>query len=298
MKLHATALAAMTIALTMISGSEAKAGYDTPIYAAACEYRDAVRHFEDAVRRARYFDRYQERIVDDLEDASGDLRRAARRPHDVNRLFRVWNVIEALHPQVEYAVFGHAPCAASREIAVCWERVSRAYDAVALQIAACRHPGSVPGYNYMRPRQNIVPSLYSVPSVSVFRQPINNSRFKSPRVTHNPRFVRPDVPRQQRGIRWSDDPRHRDPRFTDPFKSRRSQVDRRQPNRTAYNRMDIDAIRSAQARNRVPDVRGGTRPQDRRARPQDRRPSNRNRNDSRRSVNGADIGALISRVLN
>ncbi|MEM9586507.1 MAG: hypothetical protein AAGA03_04435 [Planctomycetota bacterium] len=103
MKPLIAAAAMMTIA------SPAYAGHNSPLYRAACQYRDAVCDFEDHVNRTRYIDRYDRRLTDDLEDATSELRSAARRPEELNRLLYAWNTVSSLHTRVELAIFDR-PC--------------------------------------------------------------------------------------------------------------------------------------------------------------------------------------------
>ncbi len=130
-------LTALFAGLALANGTTgtASAG-DLPIYRAANEYRDAVLDFEREVFRSRHFGRDAKRIADDLEDASGRLRTAARRCDDVNRLLNEWNGIVCLMPRVEAVVFSGPRCVDTEVLEFRWAHVRRTAELVARHIAA------------------------------------------------------------------------------------------------------------------------------------------------------------------
>ncbi len=86
--------------------SVANAAQDSALFPLACQYRAAIVGFEDAVLRVRGIDRGDERLVDQLEDATAKMRLAARNPRHLNRLFHEWQDVKKLHAQVEMTIFG------------------------------------------------------------------------------------------------------------------------------------------------------------------------------------------------
>ncbi len=71
MRIMIANLTAACVAATLLTPTPASAWHDEPIYRYAAEYREAVRDFERSVIRSRHLNRVHERIVDDLEDATG-----------------------------------------------------------------------------------------------------------------------------------------------------------------------------------------------------------------------------------
>lgn len=101
-------LATTTALLTAVvwTGADASARHDSSLVHPATAYRDAVQDFRRGVHRARYVDRYDRRLVDDLERASHHFRTSAHHPSDVHRLRYHWDELRSLHGRVEAALFG------------------------------------------------------------------------------------------------------------------------------------------------------------------------------------------------
>ena len=130
-------LTAICITATVFAATPAQASHESPLYRAASEYREAVRHFERSVIRSRYLHRQHERVVDDLEDATSRLRSAARHPERTSRLFQSWDKIIYLHRRAEAVVFADPTCPSGRELAECWYAVQITFDHVAHELAGC-----------------------------------------------------------------------------------------------------------------------------------------------------------------
>ena len=116
------------LVLSIVPLAGARAGHETPLHRAACQYREAVRDFERGVLRAHCFGRYDERLVDRLEDTTSRLRSAARHPERVDRLLYEWNEIQSLHPRVAEAIFDPARYPYHGQLAACWAEVQCAFD--------------------------------------------------------------------------------------------------------------------------------------------------------------------------
>ena len=114
---------AICMTVAFVGTSTATATHNSPLYRATDEYRDAVKDFERAVDRSRYMDRAQERIADDLEDASSRLRSAARRPERADRLLRAWNETQYLQRRAEVVIFANPNCPSGLELSASWNRV-------------------------------------------------------------------------------------------------------------------------------------------------------------------------------
>lgn len=128
---------AALLSVTVISGTalgDYRREHCRSLTSAAGEYRDAVVEFERHVRDLRYIDRYDRRLVDDLEDSTSKLRSAARHPDQVSRLIYAWQEIQSLHARVERAIFHRACYPPNPSLARCWERVAWAYGEVAIQL--------------------------------------------------------------------------------------------------------------------------------------------------------------------
>ena len=156
------------LAATIIS-PEAFAGHDTPLVAAACRYRDAVVDFERHVIRSRSINRYDVRLVDDLEDSTSILRSAARDPFRGDRFNCAWDDTSILHRRVEAALFGRS-CSTRLDptLVRCWEAVTCAMDDLTREVACVLNPGygRHPGHRHFdstpivpRPRVPYVPSV-------------------------------------------------------------------------------------------------------------------------------------------
>ncbi|WP_143544172.1 hypothetical protein [Rhodopirellula sp. MGV] len=104
--IHTTKSIASIVCLVLVSAAPAAfAGHDSPLYGAADDYRDAVCDFERLVLREDFVERCDERLVDDLEDSTSDLRSASRDTRRPERLFEQFATTEALHFQVQQTFF-------------------------------------------------------------------------------------------------------------------------------------------------------------------------------------------------
>lgn len=129
---------------------------------AANEYRDAVRRFERTVLRARCFNRHEEQLVNNLEQASHRLRSAARHPNDRQRLLRTWNEILSHQALIARNFVGHPRCPAGGEVANDWARVLLAGTEFATQLALI--PCGVPRLPYGIPSYGVLmPPVYCIP---------------------------------------------------------------------------------------------------------------------------------------
>lgn len=135
MRLITTTFALLLAAISVLAATPASASHNWPLYRAASQYREAVRHFERAVLRVPCFDRRDERIVDLLDDASIQLRIAARHPEYQHRLHSMWDQIQSLEQLVADTIFGHPRCPAGGELAVRWDQVAHAGADFAAQLA-------------------------------------------------------------------------------------------------------------------------------------------------------------------
>lgn len=173
------AIATMTLSAPQL----ASAGHDSPLYEAACNYREAAKDFERVVDRSRYVSRVQRDLADDLEDASSDLRSAARRPERRTELVTTWQQVQFIQSQVETVIFGNPNCPSRVDLLPCWQEVLCAAAAFEEQLAllpACGVGAFQPAYrtpihtlptHHYRPRvQEVHPSwhrshhLYRAPS--------------------------------------------------------------------------------------------------------------------------------------
>ncbi len=116
----------------------AQAGHDSPVNRAACEYRDAVKKFERLVRDTRYVYREDVRLVDRLEDRTGDLHGASHNLRNLDRLFCRFDEASALHVQVERAIFGRSCYPRNPVLEACWQNVECAYRDLCKEITCLR----------------------------------------------------------------------------------------------------------------------------------------------------------------
>lgn len=145
----------------------AGASHRDPLVCAATDYRDAVREFRREVHRLRYIERYDRRLVDDLERATHRFRSAAHRPDDVRRLLYHWSELQTLHGRVESAIFGRDCYPFDPVLGAHWQRVSMVMNQMVVElrrVSAGRHrsfhapvspgfhaaPGRVPGHSIPR----------------------------------------------------------------------------------------------------------------------------------------------------
>jgi len=110
------------------------------------EYRSAALAFERHAYRAKYFDSYDERLADRLENVAREFRSAARNPKDVQRLLYHWQDLAATHVRVEETlVRAHAGC--DPELLRCWQPVAETFTCLAEEMKCFRAPiGHVHGH--------------------------------------------------------------------------------------------------------------------------------------------------------
>ena len=92
--------------LFLLPAGATRAGFDPPIEVATGQYREAVKDFEKIVFRSPYYEGFFERTADALEDASGRLRDAGRRPERFDRLVQRFREMETVHHQTADLFFG------------------------------------------------------------------------------------------------------------------------------------------------------------------------------------------------
>ena len=189
----------------------AAANAASPLTVAACEYRDAARHFERAVREVRFVDHYDERLVGRLENAACDLH-SATQSNRLDRIMYAWGEVQSLHTRVDAAIF-HRPCYPQHPVLLkCWERVTCAATDLAKEIecvladpvvhghrppASCGnnfHASFRLGPAHITPDVRVpdvhLPDVY-VPRVSV---PIPSERSPYEFAPRTPRFANPVSP--------------------------------------------------------------------------------------------------------
>ena len=147
--------------------SQAVAGHETPLYQAACHYREAVREFERGVFRAHCFGHYDERLVDRLEDATSRLRSATRHPEKIDRLLYEWDEVQSLQPRVAAAIFNPDRYPHHPELAVCWQRVTCAGQQLANELLTLQIP--LPRHHHIAPPH--IRSYDRVPAATFEGQP-------------------------------------------------------------------------------------------------------------------------------
>ncbi|PAY20397.1 hypothetical protein CKO51_06045 [Rhodopirellula sp. SM50] len=119
---------------TFIAPRGVEAGGNTPIYAAASDYREAVRDFERVVLRTPKIRSSVERLVDDLEDSTSDLKSAARDPARFDRLIGRFVTTDALHARVELTFFGDPLYPPEPQLEESWMAVYEAYGRLVYEI--------------------------------------------------------------------------------------------------------------------------------------------------------------------
>ncbi|WP_231743989.1 hypothetical protein [Stieleria neptunia] len=130
--LWTTAIAGLFFIFLAPRGVEA--GGNTPIYAAASDYREAVRDFERVVLRTPKIRSSVERLVDDLEDSTSDLKSAARDPARFDRLVGRFVTTDALHARVELTFFGDPLYPPEPQLEESWLAVYEAYGRLVYEI--------------------------------------------------------------------------------------------------------------------------------------------------------------------
>ncbi|WP_182869624.1 hypothetical protein [Stieleria mannarensis] len=121
------AITLVCIFAALLTPRRAEGGSNSPIYAAASDYRDAVREFERVVLRTPKIRSSVERLVDDLEDSTSDLKSAARDPARLDRLLSRFVATDALHCRVELTFFGDPIFPAEPRLEESWIAVHEAY---------------------------------------------------------------------------------------------------------------------------------------------------------------------------
>ncbi|MEM9365933.1 MAG: hypothetical protein AAGD07_08040 [Planctomycetota bacterium] len=146
-----------------------------PVYAAADAYRDAVVCLEDEIRRHRLGSSDDRRWVDRFEDSTSDLRSAARRPEDLNRLLIAFQETQALQDRVEALYFGYGCPGDARIVARHWRSVQVTSQQMERQILRLQQTfvPADPGYGSYRD-----PVLYR--GSDPYRTPFGSSRLGVP----------------------------------------------------------------------------------------------------------------------
>lgn len=163
-----------------------------PVYAAADAYRDAVVCFEDEIRRHRLGSSDDRRWVDRFEDSTSDLRSAARRPEDLNRLLIAFQETQALQDRVATLYFGYGCPADARILAGHWRSVQVASQQMERQILWLQQrfvPEAPTQRSYRDPVRYRTNDLYRSPlgnpgwgaQVNPYQQPYATDRFRSGR---------------------------------------------------------------------------------------------------------------------
>ncbi len=140
MKAPAVSGILIALAISFVSAPRVYGAHETPLYRATLEYREAVLDFEREVFRSNHFDRFAERLADDLEDASGRLKSAGRRCDQFDRLTHAWQEVRCLEPRVAEAIFAGPACHVHEVLSVLWHRVMCASREVEMQIALLQSP--------------------------------------------------------------------------------------------------------------------------------------------------------------
>lgn len=152
--------------------TSAQAGRRSPLECAAEQYRETVREFERLVRRRRYVDRLDERLVDDLENSTARLTSAARNLRRPDRLIERFALTERFHWRVEAAFFTRTPYPIDPELEECWILVVRAYENLGAELVR------IPAFCSARGIRQTGRS--GIQSPTYRRQPISTgSRFRS-----------------------------------------------------------------------------------------------------------------------
>ena len=119
---------ALLMALTAgLTARPANASHNSPVSRAAECYRTAVKKFELLVIRTRYINKYDKRLVDDLEDSTSRLRSAARNERRWDRTHARFAETAALHVRVESVFFTRTLYPPNPQLEACWTIVSAAF---------------------------------------------------------------------------------------------------------------------------------------------------------------------------
>jgi hypothetical protein len=128
------ALSLACIPITLGMPARLDAAENTPIYAAANDYRAAVRRFESQVLRTPSVRKAAERTVDCLESSTSGLKTAARDPERFDRLYRRFVQTEAFHARVELIFFGNPLYPPDPLLDECWSVVAQAHSRLVQEI--------------------------------------------------------------------------------------------------------------------------------------------------------------------
>lgn len=108
------------IAIAVVAPNRLFAANNTPIYFAASDYREAVRKFEFQVLRTRHIRKTAERLVDQLENSTSQLKTVARDPARFDRLYNRFVQTDALHARVALTFFGNSLYPPDPQLYECW----------------------------------------------------------------------------------------------------------------------------------------------------------------------------------
>ena len=151
---------ALPLVLVSIAPAAGEAADNRGIYAAADKYRTAVLAFERVVNNTRGIERTDEKLVDRFEEATKQLRLAARNPRHANRLRYEWSRIQPLQFQVERTIFNKYTL--NHDVYESWWRVCYCadvfYHEYVFQLDNPRHGNSVQRRpNRVRPDRFVPP---------------------------------------------------------------------------------------------------------------------------------------------
>lgn len=114
-------LFALPFVLSPPQSAQAQRTDQTGLYAAATKYREHVIYFEKLIQKVRGIQRMDEKLVNEFEQATRQLRLAARNPRHSSRLRKEWADIQALQFRVESVIFGKYTL--NRDIVWAWNCV-------------------------------------------------------------------------------------------------------------------------------------------------------------------------------
>jgi len=166
---------------------------------ASDEYRDAALAFERHVHRAGYFDHYDKRLADRLENVSSDFRGAARNPGDLSRLLYHWNDLTTTHARVAQSLV--VGCGRpDPELIRCWQRVDDTLGCLAIEMQCFTHDHHLPHVSNRPSHDGTFPanspeyeSLFDGRSESLRGQNrrVYAPQLADPRFQNDPRFAAP-----------------------------------------------------------------------------------------------------------
>lgn len=201
-------LVVMSLALTapaslVLTATAVHAQSTHSLRRASEDYRDAAQAFERHVHRAGYFDHYDKRLADRLEDISADFRSAARNPGDLSRLLYHWNDLTTTHARVEQALV--VGCGRpDPELIRCWQKVDDALGCLAIEMQCFTRNHHSPHVSNRPAHRVTFPAGF--PRYESQFEGHSEGRHDQHRPVYKPQLADP------RG--WND-PRFSDPRFQD-----------------------------------------------------------------------------------